>query len=101
VAVGSQQHLALGPCHQRHILGRVGCRQARPDRSDVARGSCLPSASSRHIDMSIAGARRPPSQLRTSTAVLLVLTSSPPSPTNSTANAGAGDACLRRKGMAG
>jgi hypothetical protein len=64
VTVGFQQHLALGPCHQRHILRRVGWRPARPYRSDPARCSYLTSASSRHIGMSIADILRPPFQLR-------------------------------------
>jgi hypothetical protein len=101
VAVRSEQHLALGPCHQRHILRRVGLRPARPSWSDFARGSCLLSAWSRHIGMSIADAGRPPSQLRISTAVLPVLTCSARTPTISAADAGAGDARLGRKGEAG
>jgi hypothetical protein len=64
VAVGSQEHLALGACHQRHILCRVARRLARPYRSDSGSCSYLPSASSRHIGMSIADVLRPPSQLR-------------------------------------
>jgi hypothetical protein len=63
VTVGSQQHLALGPCHQRNILRRVGW-PARRYRSDPARCSYLTSASSRHIGMSIADILRPPLQLR-------------------------------------
>jgi hypothetical protein len=64
VAVRSEQHFALGPCHQRHIFRRIGPRSARPERSNSAR-SCLLPASSRHIGMSISGASRPPSQLGT------------------------------------
>jgi len=61
VAVGAQQHLALGARHDRQLFDRVACapsyRQLAADRERR-----LALVSGTHMGMSRAGARRPPSQ---------------------------------------